>query len=146
MAKYITGNVNFWPFPTVLVVNKAVYDGLTADQQTALTDAAGGDHQDLDRDLHDTPAEHRRPGPGELRRRVRHLDPGPADRPAERGPSAVGQLAADTQDYVTQIEAEKEALGPPATPPPLPDHQDRGVHAASGLMQQQRPAVITAER
>ena len=33
---------------------------------------------------------------------------------------AVAQLAPDTQDYVQQIEAEKEALGPPAAPPPLP--------------------------
>ena len=39
-AKNVTGNINFWPFPTVLVVNKAVYDGLTPEQQTALTDAA----------------------------------------------------------------------------------------------------------
>ncbi len=46
--------------------------------------------------------------------------------------SAVAELAADSQDYVTQIEAEKEALGPPAAPPPLPTDQDRGVHAASG--------------
>ena len=37
VAKYVTGNVNLWPFPTVLVVNKAKYDGLTADQQAALT-------------------------------------------------------------------------------------------------------------
>ena len=34
--------------------------------------------------------------------------------------SAVAQLAPESQDYVTQIEAEKEALGPPAAPPPLP--------------------------
>ena len=39
-AKYVTGNVNLWPFPTVLVINKAVWDGLSADQQNALTTAA----------------------------------------------------------------------------------------------------------
>ena len=32
-AKYVTGNVNLWPFPTVLVINKAVYDGLTDDAE-----------------------------------------------------------------------------------------------------------------
>ena len=42
VAKYVTGNVNFWPFPTVLVINKEVYDGLSAEQQSALTDAASG--------------------------------------------------------------------------------------------------------
>ena len=40
VAKYVTGNVNLWPFPTVLVINKAKYDSLTPEQQTALTDAA----------------------------------------------------------------------------------------------------------
>ena len=39
-AKYTTLNVNLWPFPTVLVVNKAAFDKLSADQQKAITDAA----------------------------------------------------------------------------------------------------------
>ena len=42
VAKYITGNVNLWPFPTVLAINKAKYDSLTGDQQAALTSSAAG--------------------------------------------------------------------------------------------------------
>jgi tripartite ATP-independent transporter DctP family solute receptor len=40
VAKYVTANVNLWPFPTVLIMNKAKFDGLSADQQKAITDAA----------------------------------------------------------------------------------------------------------
>ena len=85
-AKYVTGNVNFWPFPTVLVVNKAVYDGLTADQQTALTDAAAKIAEtslEIFTTRREPPA-----GPGQLRRRVHRLDPGAADRAPERRPRA----------------------------------------------------------
>ena len=42
VAKYVTGNVNLWPFPTVLAINKAKFDSLTSDQQAALTSAASG--------------------------------------------------------------------------------------------------------
>ena len=42
VAKYVTGNVNLWPFPTVLAINKAKYDSLTDDQQAALTSSAAG--------------------------------------------------------------------------------------------------------
>ena len=40
VAKYMTANVNLWPFPTVLVMNQAKWDALTADQQKIITDAA----------------------------------------------------------------------------------------------------------
>ena len=66
-AKNVTGNVNFWPFPTVLVINKAVYDGLTADQQTALTDAAANITANSIK-IFTTPGSPS-PGPGQLRRR-----------------------------------------------------------------------------
>ena len=36
----MTTNVNLWPFPTVLVMNQAKWDALTADQQKIITDAA----------------------------------------------------------------------------------------------------------
>ncbi len=39
VATFFTGNVVFWPFPTVLVMNKAKFDSLSADQQQAITDA-----------------------------------------------------------------------------------------------------------
>ena len=40
VAKYMTLNVNLWPFPTVLVMNQAKFDGLTPEQQKWITDAA----------------------------------------------------------------------------------------------------------
>ena len=40
VAKFFTGNVVFWPFPTVMVMNKAAWDGLDETQQTIIEDAA----------------------------------------------------------------------------------------------------------
>jgi len=40
VAKYVTANVNLWPFPTVLIMNKDKFGSLSADQQKAITDAA----------------------------------------------------------------------------------------------------------
>ena len=40
VAKFVTANVNLWPFPTVLVMNQAKFDALSADQQQIITDAA----------------------------------------------------------------------------------------------------------
>ena len=42
VAKYVTNNVNLWPFPTVLIMNKAKFDGLSADQRKAITARSGG--------------------------------------------------------------------------------------------------------
>jgi tripartite ATP-independent transporter DctP family solute receptor len=41
VSKCITGNVNLWPFPTVLGINQAKWDSLSAEEQGWLTDAAG---------------------------------------------------------------------------------------------------------
>jgi TRAP-type transport system periplasmic protein len=40
VAKYITANVNLWPFPTVIVMNQAKFDALTPDQQNILVTEA----------------------------------------------------------------------------------------------------------
>ncbi len=40
VAKCITGNVNLWPFPTVLNMNTAKWESLSAEQQGWITDAA----------------------------------------------------------------------------------------------------------
>ena len=118
-AKFVTGNVNFWPFPTVLVVNKAVYDGLSADQQTALTDAAANITASSI-EIFTTPGS--TVAQDLVNCGIEYVTSSPAQLTALQNASAaaVAELAADTQDYVTQIEAEKEALGPPAAPPPLP--------------------------
>ena len=119
VGKYVTGNVNFWPFPTVLVVNKAVYDALTADQQKALTDAAEGITK-TSIEIFTTPGS--TVAQDLVNCGIEYVTSTPAQLTALQNASAtaVGQLGADTQDYVTEIEAEKEALGPPPTPPPLP--------------------------
>ena len=40
VAKYVTANVNLWPFPTVLGINQDKWDSLSAEQQGWLNDAA----------------------------------------------------------------------------------------------------------
>lgn len=40
VARFVTMNVNLWPFPTVLAMNQAQFDGLTPEQQTIITEAA----------------------------------------------------------------------------------------------------------
>ena len=91
-AKFITANVNFWPFPTALVVNKTVYDGLTADQQTALTDAAAPlADTSLAIFTNTNPPVNYPQELGQLRRRVHRLDPGgstPRSRALARARSA----------------------------------------------------------
>ena len=42
VAKYVTQNVNLWPFPTVLVMNLDKYKGLSAGDRKILRDAAKG--------------------------------------------------------------------------------------------------------
>ena len=119
VGKYVTGNVNFWPFPTVLAVNKEVYDGLSAEAQEALTTAAGNitatsvaifttPGSTVAQDLVNCGIEYVTSTPAQLTALQ------------NAAASAVAQLSPESQEYVTQIEAEKEALGPPAAPPPLP--------------------------
>ncbi|MFN8110245.1 MAG: TRAP transporter substrate-binding protein [Thermoleophilia bacterium] len=40
VAKYVTANINLWPFPTALTINKAKFNSLSAADQKVLTDAA----------------------------------------------------------------------------------------------------------
>lgn len=40
VAKYVTGNINLWPFPTALTVNNAKFQALSAEDQKIITDAA----------------------------------------------------------------------------------------------------------
>jgi TRAP-type transport system periplasmic protein len=119
VGKYVTGNVNFWPFPTVLVINKAVYDGLSADQQTALTDAAANITTSSIA-IFTTPGS--TVAQDLVNCGIEYVSSTPAQLTALQNASAgaVAQLSPESQEYVTQIEAEKEALGPPAAPPPLP--------------------------
>lgn len=118
-AKFVTGNINFWPFPTVLAVNKEVYDGLSAEQQTALTDAAGT-ITDTSIKIFTTPGS--TVAQDLVNCGVEYVTATPADLAGlqEAAAGAITQLAPESQEFVTQIQAEKDALGPPAAPPPLP--------------------------
>ena len=40
VSKCVTGNVNLWPFPTVLSINNKVWSGLTSEEQGWLTSSA----------------------------------------------------------------------------------------------------------
>jgi len=39
-AKYVTGNLNLWPRPLVIIANRSAYDGLSADQHEIMAAAA----------------------------------------------------------------------------------------------------------
>ena len=119
VAKFVTGNVNLWPFPTVLTINKAKYDSLTDAQKAALTSAASGitdfsigiftaPGSTIPQDLVNCGAE--------------FVSSSDADKAAleTAGATAVSQLAPESQDFVTQIQAVKDATPPPAAPPPFP--------------------------
>jgi TRAP-type transport system periplasmic protein len=120
VAKYVTGNVNLWPFPTVLTINKAKYDSLTDAQKAALTTAAAGitdfsinkiflaPGSTVAQDLVNCGVEY-----------VSSTDAQKADL-AKAGATAVSQLAPESQDFVTQIQALKDATPPPPAPPALP--------------------------
>ena len=118
-AKYVTGNVNFWPFPTVLVVNKAVYDGLTDEQKQALEDAAANITQ-TSIDIFTAPGS--TVAQDLVNCGVEYVTAKPADVEAmtKAAQGAIANLAPESQDFVTQIQAAKDAAGPPAAPPPLP--------------------------
>lgn len=118
-AKFVTGNINFWPFPTVLAINKAVYDGLTEAQQTALTDAAAGITQ-ASIDIFTAPGS--TVAQDLVNCGIEYVIATDADVAAltAAAEGAITKLAPESQDFVTQIQAEKEALGPPAAPAPLP--------------------------
>jgi TRAP-type C4-dicarboxylate transport system substrate-binding protein len=119
VAKYVTGNINFWPFPTVLAINKAKYDSLSAEQQAALTDAAGTIAADSIK-IFTTPGS--TVAQDLVNCGVEYVTATDADLAAfaKASQTAVGKLAPESQDFVTQIQAEKDALGPPAAPAPLP--------------------------
>ena len=119
VAKFVTGNVNLWPFPTVLVINKEVYDGLSSEQQTALTDAAANitkasiaiftaPGSTVAQDLVNCGVKYVTASDAELASI------------AKAGEETIANLPAESQDFAKQIQAEKEALGPPPAPPPLP--------------------------
>jgi TRAP-type C4-dicarboxylate transport system substrate-binding protein len=118
VAKNVTGNVNFWPFPTVLAMNKDAYDALTSEQQQQLKESAPVATAAAFEFLN-TPSEL----PQSLVNcGIKFATATPADQQAlaQAGQQAVAQLPQSTQDFVSQIEAVKEAQPPSDPPPPFP--------------------------
>lgn len=119
VAKYVTGNVNLWPFPTVLAINKAKYDSLTDAQKAALTTAAAG-ITDFSIKIFTTPGS--TVAQDLVNCGVEYVSSSDAEKAAlaQAGATAVSKLASVSQDFVTQIQALKDATPPPPAPPALP--------------------------
>lgn len=118
-AKNVTGNVNLWPFPTVLVINKAVWDGLSADQQNVLTTAAANIGP-ASLKIFTTPGS--TVAQDLFNCGVKYLSATDADKTQlnNAAKTAIQSLAPESQDYVTQIQDLAKTLPPPAAPPPFP--------------------------
>jgi TRAP-type transport system periplasmic protein len=120
VAKYVTGNVNFWPFPTALTINKATLDSLTPEQQKIITDAAAkvpaqslgivSAKSDLPQKLVDCG--------------IQFVTASPADKAAleAAGATAIAKLSKDplTAGFITDIQAVKKAAPAGTPPPPFP--------------------------
>jgi TRAP-type C4-dicarboxylate transport system substrate-binding protein len=118
-ATYVTGNVNLWPSPAALVINKEVYAGLSAEQQQALMDAAA-DITSASVEIFTTPGS---PVAQDLVNcGVEYVSSTPKQLTGLQNASAeaVSQLSPESQEYVAQIEGKKEALEPLPAPPALP--------------------------
>jgi TRAP-type transport system periplasmic protein len=118
VAKNVTGNVNFWPFPTALVINRGVWDSLSEEQRTQMQAAADtlpaasldivSARSTLPQDL--------------VNCGVRFVSASPSDLEAlsKAGAAAVSQLAPESQEFVSQIQALKDEQPAGAAPPPFP--------------------------
>lgn len=121
VAKFVTANVNLWPFPTVLAVNQAKFDALSADQQQVITDAAaniGGFSIDFFEAPSDLPQTLCDEG-------IRFAIASEADIQAfgKASQNAIAELSknAQTKGFIDQIQALKDGLGAPPAAAPLPE-------------------------
>lgn len=104
VAKFFTGNVVFWPFPTVMVMNKAKFESLTEDQQNAITGAG----ENVAADILDVLSGGDAFAQGLANCDVEFVDATDADRAAlqEAGQAAyaaLGEADAATGDFIDRI-------------------------------------------
>jgi TRAP-type transport system periplasmic protein len=122
VAEYVTANVNLWPFPTALIMNKAKFDSLSADQQKAITDAAAlvpnfsieiftKPATDLVQTLCDEGLKFAVAKAEDVAAMIE------ATKPVV---SRFENESADTKRFVAAIQQLKDQQGPPPPPPPLP--------------------------
>jgi TRAP-type C4-dicarboxylate transport system substrate-binding protein len=120
VAKYITANVNLWPFPTVIVMNQAKFDALTPDQQNILVSEAKK-VPGFSIDFFSKPSALPKTLCGEGMKFSVASD---ADLTAfgKASQAVIAQLSknATTKGYIDQIEKLKSALPAPPAPAPLP--------------------------
>lgn len=121
VADFVTANVNLWPFPTVLVMNQAKFDALSAEQQTIITDAAAN-IAGFSIDFFEAPSELVTTLCGEGLKFAIASD---ADLTAfgKVSETVVTELSkdAETKGFIDQIQALKDGLPAPPAPAPLPD-------------------------
>jgi TRAP-type C4-dicarboxylate transport system substrate-binding protein len=121
VADFVTANVNLWPFPTVLVMNQAKFDALSAEQQTIITDAAAN-IAGFSIDFFEAPSEIVPTLCGEGLKFAVASD---ADLTAfgKVSDTVVAELSkdAETKGFIDQIQALKDGLPAPPAPAPLPD-------------------------
>lgn len=121
VAKFVTANVNLWPFPTVLVMNQAKFDALSADQQKIITDAAAN-IAGFSIDFFEAPSEIVPTLCGEG---LKFAIAGDADVAAftKVSASVVTELSKDAQTggFIDQIQALKDGLPAPPAPAALPE-------------------------
>ncbi len=122
VADFLTPNVNLWPFPTVLVMNQAKFDALSAEQQQMIVDTAATipgfsiDFFEQPSDIVDVLC-----GEGLKFAVASEEDVASFDAASERAQRQLGNQDPGTKDFITQIQALKEALPPPDAPAPLPE-------------------------
>jgi TRAP-type transport system periplasmic protein len=121
VADFITANVNFWPFPTALVINQERFDSLSQEQQDILTEQAAkvpGFSIDFFEQPSDLPATLCEEG-------IQFAVSTPEELAElrEAGEQAIQQLSQDQQtgDFITRIQEIKAGLGDPPAPAPLPE-------------------------
>jgi TRAP-type transport system periplasmic protein len=121
VAKFITPNLRLWPFPTVLAMNQASFDALTAEQQQILVDEAAK-LPALSLEIFTQPSTFPQTICDNDGRFVIASD---ADLAAfgRASEAAIAELSRDaaTKGFIDQIQAIKDGLPPPAAPPPLPE-------------------------
>ena len=121
VAKYVTANVNLWPFPTVLIMNKDKFDSLSDDQKKAIQDAAAlvpdfsikiftEPTTNLVQTLCDEGLKFAVAAPADVAAMVEATKP----------VYTQFEKDAQTKQFVSEIEALKAQQPPPAAPAPLP--------------------------
>lgn len=124
-AKFVTADVTLWPFPAAVVINKAQWDKLSADQQKILQDAGANLAKNSIEGVFINP-------PPTATNFVKVLcdagmtfaTAGDANRKALAAAAkpALDELAADSEvgGFLKQIQDAKAAAAPPPAPAPLP--------------------------